>query len=524
MVRICSKMPWSNRATRLSSRNSRRGMDYKMKKLLTLSLQQGATHTRCAIFMMAVMAGGLGWPGKIQARQNSVNGSLSLGNDFDSNVFNSDADREDEWRSRVAPQLTFTTKGSTDSLALTYAPEFTYNHRRLDDDMAHVVSLAAEKGLSSRWKVTMSGNYATYDNSSFEALPDSGPADTTRNFLRADAATQAEIVRILFPELVWDPTVQMATVIAQLQGRYSAASAARQSLVDELLTLGERRRYWTSEMEVRSVYEFAERSAISLGYRFASQDNHTGLFADYVEQTPIFLLTYQFNQQWRAEVGYELVFTDEDTSDDSRANHPHFQVDFQVSPTDLLFWNYDYQKITFDGATGDTTDQGSQFGWRRGLNPQTDVTATLGTSYLGNELRADEREYSLNLGLNRRFEKGTIGLSGEGITAEAHNAGYWEKSRRSWELGSTLAYQLRQELASSGHLSYGQWDSWSVGLDDSYDRLQLGAGLHFAFMRWYSISLNYDYNLFDTDGITLDDYSEHLVTVNLAMAKELWRW
>lgn len=499
----------------------------KIAPILSCQHNAGSAKICAAVLALAVLALGLCWSGEASARQNSVSGSLSIGNDYDSNVFNIDVDREDEWRSLVAPQFTFTTRGLTDSLALTYAPEFSYNHRRADDDMSQVLSLAAEKGLSSRWKVIMNGNYSSYDTTSFESLPDSTSADTTRNFLRADEATQAEVVRILFPELAWDPVVHMATVISQLQRRYDAASAARQRQVDELLIIGvdgARRRYWTSEMELRSEYTFADRSAISLGYRLASQDNQSGLFTDYVEQTPSLLVTYQFNQQWRAEAGYELVVTDEDTSDDSRANHPHLQVDFQVSPKDLLFWNYDYQKITFDGASSDTTDQDSHLGWRRGLDQQTDLTVTLGTSYLGTELAPDEREHRLDLGLRRRFERGAVGLSGQGITAEAHNVGSWEKARRSWEIGSDLAYQLRQELASTGRLSYGQWDTWSVGLDDSYDRLQLGAGLRYSFRRWYSISLNYDYNLFDTDGITLDDYSEHLVMINLAAAKELWHW
>lgn len=491
----------------------------------------------CAL-ALAVTIGSLGWPGETPARQNSVNGGLSVGNDYDSNVFKSDTDREDEWKSQLAPQLSFSSKGLTDAFSLTYAPQFTYNHRRQDDEMSQALSFVADKGMSSRWKVTMSGNYSSYDNLFFEPVIGGGVLNTTRNFLRADSATQAEIVRILFPELVWDPAIHTGFVISQLQVRYAAAPSV-QSQVDRLLTQGadgSRQRYWTSAMGVSSSYEFAEKSAITLGYRFASQDNQTGLLADHLEQTPSLLVTYQLNQRWRGEVGYELRSTTYDrvegaasstTSEDSVANSPHLQIDFQVSPANLLFWNYKYQLITFDGVQSDSTNQGTHLGWRHGLDPRTDLTTTLGTSYLSHEVGFDEREYSLDLGLSRAFDRGTIAVNGTGRTAVANTVGSWEKSRRSWEFGSNVAYQLSQDLASTGRLSYGQWDTWGIGFtgaDSNYDRFQLGAGLSYGFKRWFTLSLNYDYNLFDTESAILDDYTEHLITIRLSAAKELWRW
>jgi len=497
-----------------------------MKMVSNLSCQLGVMFFKkyTSVLALVIAFGCLGCPGEIFARENSVSGGLSVGPDYDSNVFKSDEIREDEWRSQFAPQLSFSSKGATDTFSLAYAPRFTYNHRREDDETAQVLSFIEDKGISSRWKVTMNGNYSSYDNLFFE--PVTG-GSTTQNFLRADIGTQAEIVRMLFPELLpWDPALSMNSVISQLQQRYDATPAV-QGLITRLLTQGAngaRQRYWTSGMGVSSAYEFAEKSILTLGYSFASLDNKTGLIADHLEQTPNILVTYQFNQQWRGEVGYELRRTTTDTTEDSTSNFPHMQIDFQVSPVNLLFWNYNYQLITYDGVLGDTTDQGSHLGWRHGFDQRTTLTTTLGASYRGLELGADEREYSLDLGLSRTLDRGTIALTGRGLTAVANTAGSWDKSRRSWEVGSNCTYQLRQDLSSTGRLSYGQWDSWAIGLDDNYDRLQLGVGLSYGFKRWFTLSLNYDYNLFDTGSITLDDYTEHLVSIRLAAAKELWRW
>ncbi|MBA3014492.1 MAG: outer membrane beta-barrel protein [Proteobacteria bacterium] len=458
------------------------------------------------------------------ARQNILTGAMAVGSNYDSNVYKSDNYRKGEWKSLLAPQFTLTSKGLTDSLALTYAPNFGYNFRREDDEMVHALSLLADKGLSSRWRVKVNGDYTNSDTLRFET--DQKNLNVTQNFIRADAPTQADIVRILFPELSWDPTIHLGYVVSQFQKRYDAVSASERQQVDRLLFEGSggRQRYWTSSMAVVSEYEFAEKSLLSLGYRFASQDSKSGNLTDHVEQAPSVLIAYQFNPQWRAELGYDLTFNTYDTSDDSTANRPHLQVDFQISPRNLVFWNYTYQQIIFDGTQSDITDQSVDLGWKHSFDQRTALTAGLGTAYLSRDLSVDEREYSLDLGLSRTFEKGVLAVTGNVVTAEDDQVGGWDKSRRSWELGSNMSYALRQNLSSNGHVSYGQWRSWSLNTQNNYDQLQAGAGLSYGLNRWFTLSLDYNYSLFDTAEALLDDYTEHLVSIKLLAAKELWRW
>jgi hypothetical protein len=245
-----------------------------------------------------------------------------------------------------------------------------------------------------------------------------------------------------------------------------------------------------------------------------------------VGQTPSVLVSYQINQQWRAALGYDLSFDTYDISDDSTNNHPHLQVDYRISPQNLLFWNYDYQQIDFTEPARDTQELGGKFGWNHGFDQQTSLTTSLGSTFLGRGEAPDEREYTLDLGLTRRIERGTISVNAQGVTAKARTlADTWEKSRQSWELSSDLTYQLKRDLSSTGRVSYGQWDSWGQVFNQiPYAQFQLGAGLHYLFTRWYTLSLDYNYNVFDTDSTILDDYTEHRVSLKLAGAKELWRW
>lgn len=501
-----------------------------MKKSGLLSRYFGDFFIPNAISLLGlgVLLGCLCWPSETPARQNSVSGAVSVGPDYNSNVFQADTNRDEEWRSQFAPKLSFSSKGVTDALSLTYAPQFSYNHRREDDEMTQALSLAADKGMSSHWKVTMDANYATFDNLFFEPVQGS----MIQSFLRADIATQQVIVESLWPGTIWDPAT---TSLLQIVQKYDTSSVSTKSYVDSLLAQGlngSRQRYWTSGMGLNSTYEFAEKSTLSLGYRVANQDNRTGLMADQLSQTPNLLAAYQFNPQWRGEVGYELRRTTYGggggalaASEDSTASTPHLQLDFQLSPANLLFWNYNYQLITFDGVLGDNTNQGGHVGWAHNFDQRTALTSSVGSSYLGQELQADEREYSLDLALSRTFDRGTIALSGTAMKALAEATGEWYQSRRSWQLRSTASYQLMQALSSSGHLSYGEWDSWGINAsDNAYDRLQLGGGLSYGFARWFTLSMNYDYNLFNTDSAILQDYAEHRVSLRLAANQELWHW
>jgi hypothetical protein len=475
----------------------------------------------------AALVAGLSWPEALLARQNSINTTLSFGNVYESNVFRADRGPVSEGRSQVAPELTFVSKGLTDTLSLTYASELTYNRRRRDDETIHSLSFAEEKGVSSRWKVTVSGNYASYDKLFFEA---SSTLSVAQNFLRADSATQTEIVRILFPELVFDLARDMGTVLSQLQNRFAAVPQADQGRVKQLLFQGAggaRQQYWTGQLAVSSRYEFADKGLVVVGYRLASQDTTAGLISDHLGQTPTLSVAYQLNQQWRAEAGYALSVDTYDDSPDSTSNHPHLRLDLQLSPRNLMFWNYDYQRIRFAESLRDTTAQGNTIGWSHEFDQETSLTSTLGTSYRGYEAAPDEREYALDVGLNRRLERGSIAVRATGMTAVAMVGGGAQRSRQSWELSSDLTYQVQRELTTSARLAYGRWDAWAVGVGQNqnpYDQLQFGAGCHYLFARWFTLSLNYDYYLFDTNSLILNDYTEHLLSLKLVGAKELWRW
>ncbi len=81
------------------------------------------------------------------ARQTTFNGSVAIGSDYDSNVFQTDNNRTDEWQNSLEAKLALESKGIDDLFSLSYNPNFTYNDRRV------VVSMSAFHPWKNLWEL-----------------------------------------------------------------------------------------------------------------------------------------------------------------------------------------------------------------------------------------------------------------------------------------------------------------------------------------------------------------------------------
>ena len=469
-------------------------------------------------------------PALALGRENVVQGNVTLENDYDSNVFSVHSNRTEEWNTLVSPELTLHSTGVHDSLDLRYAPEWSYNHRRNDNEITQEVSLDAARDLSERWRVGVNGDYSYYDNLTFEQDHTLDiNTQIQQMFIRADDATQAEVVRLLFPELNWDPALHMPYVITHIQDRYNNASPGVQQQVRDLLVPvggdSARQRYWDSSVGINSTYEFAKDSTLTLAYTYEQHDNRTEQAqADRETHQPSIAIDWRINNQWRIETGYDFTWDRFDTSDNSQTDNPFLQLDFTLSPNASLYWKHDYSKVSYDAGSNDSTDQTSTLGWDWDLDQVTKLESTLDVEYLDNETSADERSYTLEATGTRTFERGSASLTAEGIYGEGKNGPDWWKQRRSWELSTDVSYQLGKDLSSSFDASYGEWQTWFDGESTRYNRLETGADVTYDFMRYFSFTVEYRFKHFETTGAGLDDFNEHTVNFKLSAAGDLVRW
>ena len=471
------------------------------------------------------------------ARLHTLQGSVTVVNDYNSNVFMEKDGATDEWNTTVAPVISWHVSGEKDTFDVRVAPEFSYNYRRdemsyvrpsgYDDDASdnNLLSFDVSRKVAQHMRIAAGGTYSYFDSPVFET---GGITSIPQLFLRADTGTRAEVVRLLFPELDWDPRLHMAYVLTNIQQRYDEASHAIQQQVDDLLQPAEgdnaRQRYWDTELYVESEYEFAKNSFISLYYTYTMDDNRTILNrADKMSHDFNVKVDYQL-RRWRWEMSYGLKREYFDISNNSQTDNPVVRVEYDFSPDNTWYWEHDYSKLTYDEGGNGSIRQTSTLGWDLKIGKHMSVTADLDGSYLDSEGGRDERAVTFSPELDYFFERGSVNLTFEGIYGENADNGHWWKQRRSWEIGSSVNYRIQEDLSSTVDCSYGDWQTWFAGERTQYDRFEVGTGLTYSFGEWFSLGVDYSFRLFETTSSGLDDFNEHRLSLSLSAGNKIAQW
>ena len=99
------------------------------------------------------------------ARTNSLYGSVSVRQSYDSNVYHTDEDHEEGWTTLLSPTIRFTSEGRNDSYSFSYSPGIRYDYLTHEDDIDHNLSLSADKNISSRVNVTVREDFVESEES-----------------------------------------------------------------------------------------------------------------------------------------------------------------------------------------------------------------------------------------------------------------------------------------------------------------------------------------------------------------------
>ncbi|MCK9296321.1 MAG: outer membrane beta-barrel protein [Desulfobulbaceae bacterium] len=465
----------------------------------------------------------LGNSNSADCRENVLSGSLSVQQEYDSNIFQLEDDEEDRWTTTLLPTLALVSTGEKDEVSLTASSDLGWDHRLDERNFTHDLAFSGSRQVSQHWRVTMSDNYS-YNDESPERDMDPGLSVTAR-FQRAGRYEQAEVARLLFPELSYTPDDYLY-VLTELDRRFSRASAITQQEVERYLSNTEgRRRYSDNEFSIGAEYEFARDSLLTLGYRYFANDDRSANISEYYEHSPSVGLSYRFNQQWLASVTHEFTKGQYDTANDINENDTLFAVDYTLSPTDQLTASYEYDTTNFQGTSEDILDQTGELGWNHDLTATTRLTTTLSENYLAREYNGDETEAGLDLGISRSLQKGSISLGAGYLYAQQKSDGSWDDLRENWTLDGGITYNLREDLTGTFNLAYEKRYLWpEIGGKEDFDDYEAGAALTYSFSRWFALTCRYTYNKLESNNSIVSGYDEHLIVVGLSAAKELLRW
>jgi len=145
-------------------------------------------------------------------------------------------------------------------------------------------------------------------------------------------------------------------------------------------------------------------------------------------------------------------------------------------------------------------------------------------NYLARTNAADERGLDAGVNLNQTFERGSVFLAGEADFGETDSASGWTRLDRAWGGRTGVKYELARDLTLDATLAFERRFVWAAGLKTTYDDLGAGCSLNWPVLRWFTVGVAYDFNLLDTDGTVVDDYTEHQLSLKFSAAGDLLRW
>jgi hypothetical protein len=408
-----------------------------------------------------------------EARVSSLTGRIAIREGYDSNILRTQDNEISGWTTTITPAVELNSQGENDTVSIGYAPGFSYDHERKENEIDHRFYLQGEKDYSKDFRASLRETYIRSSNTFIESEKLNIDGDRLlREYNRTD-------------------------------------------------------RLWTNTFSVQMDYGYAKESIFTLSYanHILEHLTTTSLSSDdYMRHNPATSLSYQINNMWGLKVFYSYVKGDFDVSDNLTSHNPGLRINYHRTPLSTVFANYVLRDTSYSGTREDYRIHDVSLGIDHEINPETQVSLAFGYSRVDRSISKDEDDFNGSFSLTKATKNGSFNILARGGLDESNFSGADNGlSRFSMAMGS-FDYQLTEK--SNVDVFAG------ARIDDYFERVinndekvfYGGGGLSFAFARWFTLALRYNYLKFEADDPTRDDYVDHRFYVALAAAKELWRW
>lgn len=406
-------------------------------------------------------------------RVNSLHGSISVLQEYDSNLFLAEDDEQDGWFTSISPSLVLVSKAESDRLSLGYAPGLRIDHENDTSRVEHYLTLEGEKKFSRRFSGTFRENYIRSNDYTY--------------FVRE-----------------------------HVQREGAGIPLSRERV---------RRQYWVNSIALASDYEYARDSLLRVGYSNRILKNDAPGLDDYVRHQPYASLGYRFNQYWESRLSYDYIRGDFDVTEDLDQQIAGIVVNRFLSQHEKIFGAYQFTSLRYDdGPRNEYNLHRGDLGWQRDLDPRSALAASAGVSYADPENGDSETAFNYSVDLTRKIQNGSISIGGAGGMDELQFAATVQDGlSRFWSVRGSADYQLRENVSSHAYLTYRE-DTFFENPPDFEERsLVAGARVSYGFGRWYAVSVGYSYRQLDSE-LPRGDYQDHRAYVELSAGKELSRW
>lgn len=392
---------------------------------------------------------------------------LTITQEYTDNVFLSADDKQSDFLTVVSPGITYSLTGKHKELSISYDAAFPYYMERENDfNLRHAATVSTSSQISK-----------------FSSL------QITDSFLRTDDPAPLEEARVERgedPSPIEDPTVRKR-----------------------------REPYYSNSGSVRWNYEFGPSDSLYVDYANTLLRSDDPELEDSTSHTPSLGVTYWFTPLYGIEAG--AAYTRGDFSGETEGlNDWNGNLRFLRKFTQHLngFVQYTHTYIDLEGGGEDYQVLDGSAGVDYALSETTFFTASAGYFYRDPRESKATSGYSLNGDMAKRFQHGSIRLSGgtgyQQTFFGAENLGFTEYKRAS--VNAIYEFSRRINFNLVGAYQINNY----IDVADREDNLfTLGGGLVYTFRPWLVTTLSLSHRKLDSSD-DANDYDENRVTLTLS--------
>ncbi|BBO88601.1 outer membrane beta-barrel protein [Desulfosarcina ovata] len=382
---------------------------------------------------------------------------LSTGIEHTDNLYLAPDSEESDTITTVSPGVTVEFSGRTAALSASYAPSYTmYDKLENSDYWEHAV------GLTGWWQATRHLRW-----------------EASHDYLRTEDPVSEE-----------DLTIRRSIDV-----------------------------HTRNTTSTRMHYQFGVENTLYADGSYSSLDNDDPTIIDSKEYGGGAGVTYWFNVRWGLDVGTDYSEAKyDDGLDDYTEIGGRSRLNHRFNPHFTGFLEYQYTRHRPDeGTEDDYKVHGSGIGFDYAVDPTMDFSMSVHYLIRDQQDGENETETPVNLSLNKRFQRGSISLSGAGgydytaVTAE--NLGVYMY----YEAAIAADYAFTSRLAGDLNGTYGYHDYQETTPHRKDDVFRAGCGLSFQVLRWLSMRAGYTYRTVSST-VDTNDYKENRVSLMLTLA------
>jgi len=438
----------------------------------------------------------------VHARSNVLSGGLSTSYDYSDRQYSSAAGEtfrsgdSDKQSFGLTPSLQYVSLSPRDRFEVSLAPTVKYDLEDSETDLDGLLTLAAERSLTSKWSI-----------------------EGTNTLLRTDYYNNSTAGEFAEPQVQEDPTPD-----PQLSA-----------------DLG-RTRYLQNTFDVATDYRYRPDSQLHFGFNWIvlRYDDTQLVNEDYDRYSLELGNEHRYTSRWKTSANVSYVVGDyeadslENFSNDLQEYHLLLNVENNSIDRHPLTLSYNYLGTEYDSELlPDSEAHSLRLNWRYDISPLLYTNVGLGPSYQetdgqdGNwgtngiaEIHYTQMHSTYSAVVENGYQTNNFSGTGERGIVEF------------WDVGLNYTQALSRYLTWDARLGYHHEDRDTavVVLEDGEtldgnqeDQYIAGVGLSYIFLKDYSLRCGYTFITQDSD-MQGSDYDDHRILVSLSWNRELKRW